>query len=708
MRRPIHAGAPKPDRLWASRLTSGIRGVFLHPLPASNDECVSSRVRTRVLESFRDTFFMSMLNKSAVFVVGAVMVGYLQCGFAAGFGRSSHSTTLGQVLEMVVPITADSTEQLTNDCLSAEVMVGDTRLNTSAVRSRLEWLGESGVRVLRVSTSVRIDEPVVTVTVAAGCPPRLTRQFVLFIDPPAAAVDPVIAAPLVSSESGVVSSGSGLVSPESGLVAPVRASSPVPESLAGMFSPAAADPKSPAARPSAVQSVDSARPRRARPTAAVARATSVEGATVSGRKPSGAKPAQTVKHARLQLEPDARPLPAVPTAASVAELMASAASAAEAAASESEAVAQRQREALQSLQKQMEAIKAQTETANKSIAQMQSNLRESRESSSGWLLLASALAAAVVALLALVVWLLRQRAAAAKAGTWWSAESQRAPLDAGQRTSNANAASRRSDFGGSFQDSSQWASDSALPDMTEGVLTDFQGTGSFADEPQPRGGLGAAVAAQGGPTEQDSAPFLTADELIDLDQQSEFFVALGQDESAIGLLESQLARAGGGGPWPYLKLLEIYRRQADRGAFDHVRERFVDRFGVAPADWHDVSFAGKSLDAYSGVVQRIESVWAEPEEAMRLLETLMVRGDADSGVFDLAAIGDMESLYLLAKSLLVPAQHDADSVDLFLPLELDPGAPRGAPTQQPAQAEDSTIDFTLDLLPADDDPRARN
>ena len=112
---------------------------------------------------------MSMLNKFAVFVVGAVIAVYPQCGFAVGFGRSSHTTTLGQSLEMVIPITADSTEQLTNDCLSAEVLVGDTKLHPSSVRSRLDWLGGSGVRVLRVSTSARIDEPVVTVTVAAGC-----------------------------------------------------------------------------------------------------------------------------------------------------------------------------------------------------------------------------------------------------------------------------------------------------------------------------------------------------------------------------------------------------------------------------------------------------------------------------------------------------------------------------------------------------------
>ncbi|OYY62684.1 MAG: hypothetical protein B7Y51_08225 [Burkholderiales bacterium 28-67-8] len=398
-------------------------------------------------------------------------------------------------------------------------------------------------------------------------------------------------------------------------------------------------------------------------------------------------------------------MPAVPDAASVPEVMASAASAAEAAASEAEATALRQREALASLQKQMEAIKAQAETANKSIAQMQSNLRESQESSNWWVFVASALAAAVVGLLAWVVWLLRQRAAATKAGVWWSAESQRAALDEGRERA-IKADSKPDPLGTSFRDSSQWGSAVVLSDTAVGMLTDFQSSRDFADEPQTRGEVGSATNVQGLPPAQDYAPFLTADELIDLGQQAEFFVALGQDDSAIGLLESQLPLAGGGGPWPYLKLLEIHRRQEDRGAFEGVRDRFEARFGVSPADWRSTSIAGKSLDAYSEAVKRIESAWAEPEEAMQLLETLMVRGDADSGVFDLAAIGDLESLYLLAKSLRVPVQLDVGSVDLLLPLELDPGPPVGAPVRPPAQAEDSRIDFNLELVPPDGDSGA--
>jgi hypothetical protein len=590
---------------------------------------------------------MSMLSKFAVFSVVALLGAASQSADAVGFGRSSHTTLLGQTLDLVVPVTADGTEQLTSECVSAQVLVGDTRVPPSAVRSRLEWVAESGTRVLRVSSSVRIDEPVVTVTVTAGCPARLTRQFVLFIDPPPlTAPDPVGVAPPPT--------------PETALAAPV-----------GVTSEAAR-----------VSSADSQ--------AAVAR-----DASVVRRPLASTKPARASKRApRLQLEAAARPVAAEAAAAVMAELMASAASAAEVAASEAQATTQRQLEALQSLQKQMESVKAQADAANKNIAQMQRVLRESQESSNGWLLVASALAAAVVALLAWVVWLLKQRASVAQAAAWWSPEPPKATASVAPDVAKVERASDGlpSELELPFRESVQ--------DTSFSLLTGSQATQSFAYEPAEHGLVT--------PTEQDVAPFLTADELIDLGQQADFFVALGQDDSAISLLEGQLPMVGGGGAWPYLQLLEIHRRREGRAAFDRVGERFEQRFGVLPVDWRVGSAAGKSLDAYDGVIKRIEGVWAEPQEAARLIETLMIRGDSNVEFFDLAAMADLQSLYLLAKSLLGPAQPGIGSVDLLLPFDLEIDeigaffetrsvAPKASP------AADSTIDFTLDLLPPADD-----
>ena len=621
---------------------------------------------------------MSMLSKFAVFSVVALLGVASQSADAVGFGRSSHTTLLGQTLDLVVPVTADGTEQLTSECVSAEVLVGDTRVAPSAVRSRLEWLADSGARVLRVSSSVRIDEPVVTVTVTAGCPARLTRQFVLFIDPPPlTAPGPVgVAAP---------------PTPETALAAPVGVSGAAARVSSADSQAAVARDASVVRRPwASTKPTPSPSARSLAPSGVVG---SDEVPVV--RKSSKAKPARASKRApRLQLEAAARPLAAEAAAAAMAELMASAASAAAAAASEAQATTQRQLEALQALQKQMESVKAQADAANKNIAQMQRVLRESQESSNGWLLVASALAAAVVALLAWVVWLLKQRASVAQAAPWWSPEPPKATASVAPDVAQVERA------GDGLPSELELPFRESVHDTSFSVLTGSQATESFAYEP--------AKHALVTPTEQDVAPFLTADELIDLGQQADFFVALGQDDSAIGLLEGQLPMVGGGGAWPYLQLLEIHRRRDDRAAFDRVCERFEQRFGVLPVDWRVGSATGKSLEAYDGVIKRIEGVWAEPQEAARLIETLMIRGDSNVQCFDLAAMADLQSLYLLAKSLLEPAQLGIDSVDLLLPfdLEIDEiGAfvetrcadPKASP------AADSTIDFTLDLLPPADD-----
>ena len=55
---------------------------------------------------------------------------------------------------------------------------------------------------------------------------------------------------------------------------------------------------------------------------------------------------------------------------------------------------------------------------------------------------------------------------------------------------------------------------------------------------------------------------LSVEELLDLEQQADFFIALGQEDAAVDLLMSHLRSAGGQSPLPYTKLLEIYRARA--------------------------------------------------------------------------------------------------------------------------------------------------
>jgi pilus assembly protein FimV len=164
---------------------------------------------------------------------------------------------------------------------------------------------------------------------------------------------------------------------------------------------------------------------------------------------------------------------------------------------------------------------------------------------------------------------------------------------------------------------------------------------------------------------------VTAEELIDLEQQAEFFVVLGQDESAIDLLMNHLRNTGGISPLPYLKLLEIYRRRDERSAYERLRERFNRRFNAYAPDWEADPAAGRSLEDYPEVIAQLQAAWSRPQRAMAELESLLFRRD-EGETFDVPAYSEVLFLYSLARDLLdhpgLEAVHGKD-VDLLLPLE---------------------------------------
>ena len=637
---------------------------------------------------------LRMLKKTAFFLSCALMLAASQSAFAIGFGRVTHNTSLGQMLEFTVPVTVDGTEQLTADCVSAEVFLGDFRVPPGSVISKLEWSADSSARILKVSTTIRVDEPVVNVTLGAGCPPRLTRQFVLFVDPPPQPVQVLVESQQAAAEVAVPVappvSVAGRTDAQPGRVLPGSRNDPA----------AGSQPTRPVEHRRTAK-----RSRAVKPYPAAAGALEVAKPRVNAAN----TPGKAKRSARLRLEPadrSAEVAAAEQAAASAAELAASVASAAEAAASEAQAAAQQQREALQAMQKQMDSLKTQAEAADRNIAQMRLSLRESQEWSDRLLLAAWVLGVVALALLAGVFWLLRQKVAAPAdkaSSSWWSADSQRPAESPQPGAKAAPPASMPPDA----DDSLAWPSSASVQDTAVDVLTAMDGMRGYADEPvaEPAIVLKPKVAPGASATE---LPWLSADELIDLEQQAEFFVALGQDDSAVSLLEQQLCGAGGGGAWPYLKLLEIYRRLEDRDSYERVREGLDRRFGPSPTGWTDGRTSGRPLDSYPELTRRIESAWIEPTQAMRLIESLMVHGDADSGVLDLTAMADLQSLYLLARASMASQPSEVDTVDFLLPLE-PVGSETGYPQteNQVMSAMESTVDFNLELLPPTQDPASR-
>jgi hypothetical protein len=162
---------------------------------------------------------------------------------------------------------------------------------------------------------------------------------------------------------------------------------------------------------------------------------------------------------------------------------------------------------------------------------------------------------------------------------------------------------------------------------------------------------------------------LSVEELIDLEQQAEFFIVLGQDEAAIELLMSHVRSDGGISPLPYLKLLEIYRRRGEVDAYQRIRERFNRRFNAYAPDWDSDLQHGRSLEDYPAVMQQLESLWSGPERTMECLDGLLFRRKQVDQTFDLPAYRELLFLYSIARDLAEQeASRPGADVDLLLPI----------------------------------------
>ena len=199
--------------------------------------------------------------------------------------------------------------------------------------------------------------------------------------------------------------------------------------------------------------------------------------------------------------------------------------------------------------------------------------------------------------------------------------------------------------------------------------------------------------------DEGSARDVSIEELIDLEQQAEFFVVLGQDDAAIELLAEHLRSTGGGSPLPYLKLLEIQQRRGDRQAYEHMRARFNQRFNAYAPEWGVDLGHGLTLEDYDGVLPRLQQVWAQPLDAMAELEALLFRKSRGE-LFDLPAYREVLFLYSLARDLLDRSAGDTGDVDLLLPMA-DGGEFKDAAPSRLAGLE---RDAFRDTMPPDERP----
>ena len=171
---------------------------------------------------------------------------------------------------------------------------------------------------------------------------------------------------------------------------------------------------------------------------------------------------------------------------------------------------------------------------------------------------------------------------------------------------------------------------------------------------------------------------VSAEELIDLEQQADFFVVLGQDDAAIDLLMEHIRGSGGISPLPYMKLLEIYKRRGEPETYERTRARFNQRFNAYAPDWDSDLQVGRCLEDDAEVIASLQRCWPTPLDAMADLEALLFRKDGGQ-LFDLPAYRELMLLYSMARDLHEAQPQAAQPVDLLLPLDAAPDREASAP-----------------------------
>lgn len=594
---------------------------------------------------------------------------------ALGFGRPNSHAVLGDTLSVSIPIRVEAGEDLDKACVVADVYFGDDKVPTGSVQAGvLPGWGEE--RVLKLRTLVAVNEPVVTVYLAAGCQVRITRKLVVFADPPGLALPEVTEVIEEGPPLRPVAPGATPASPSPS----ATAAEPAAASAASRSGtpPAAPKPGAPANRPRAKQGDqrmqrelgDAASSIRVLPSAGTT--TGPLSAAPSTRLSPNAASAEPRKAApregaRLMLDPievDATlvpglrmaealgqvPLSDAPDAATQARRQAAAALWHALNASPEQQAQDRQR--LLALEARLVQLQRESTQAQAAVAALRVHTQqvEAQRLSpmAGWALGAAALTGLLAS--GYLLWQLR-RARQARHEDWWHAKAAHLQPDALDTEPSAP-----------FDDAPPDAAPPLAPPQSHPASGDDPSnhpTLSLAhlqsDEADSESmGLSNGTATLSGPeaaARDERGPAVSVDELIDLEQQADFFVVLGQDTAAMELLERHVQGASGGSALPWLQLMEIYQRLGRRDDHERAQAEFRCRFlGDAPA-WASEPQPGRDLTDHAAVIARLQAVWPTPWRAMALLEALLTRPQVQAEPFALPAYRDLLWLYAVARDL---------------------------------------------------------
>ncbi|OIN90790.1 MAG: hypothetical protein AUJ20_13355 [Comamonadaceae bacterium CG1_02_60_18] len=158
--------------------------------------------------------------------------------------------------------------------------------------------------------------------------------------------------------------------------------------------------------------------------------------------------------------------------------------------------------------------------------------------------------------------------------------------------------------------------------------------------------------------DESSKPALTASEsVLDIRQQAESFVSLGQTERALVILKKHISECERPNPLIYLDLLSLFHSLGDKTDFRDYRTAFNQHFNCVLPDFPAYHLEGLDLMSYPEELAQLTPVWNRPE-AVTFLHACIYRAEQTSvqKTFELAAFRDLLLLLSISEQVLGSTQ----------------------------------------------------
>jgi hypothetical protein len=527
---------------------------------------------------------------------------------AVTLGRVRGAALIGRPINFTVAVSLDPPEA--EPCQQADLLQGDTRV--AGATARLERAPDGGQQ-LRITAPGVLEEPVLTAYVRAGCGQQVTRRYVLLAEYP--------------DESK----------------ASLPAAAPAPPRIAATPVPVPATPLR--AEP---RLKGDAAPRRSRAAENVAEAPREKAAERPLRaKKSRAAPAAA--QARLKLEPIDLSVDTSPTLQGATELR----SRPSAGAKRTEAAALwqalnmppeelvRQNQRIEAMESQVKSLRDVVQQNTTALNQVGDQLRKARSERNGASMLSAVLSLLLVVAAGLWVWR-RSQGDDPSTRRWWQGSGPRSPET-------------------QFPDDAPIAPAPARTAEAQPSAVDLDLSGYF-DPDAPKKPRTVAV-PKGPPRSGPQSDFMhsqpaimrmvKAEELIDIQQQAEFFFTIGQTQQALAVLESHVHDHVETSPIAWLDLLDAYHRLNRPDDYERVRSEFHALFNAQVPPFDDYRQASSGLEDYRRALSRIVALWPSPR-VLGVIEESIFRKPGTPGAepFDLQAYRDLLMLYNVAQELV--------------------------------------------------------